>query len=154
MGLNKSKKLVKKSVKEVAPEPVEEIEELDEIEKIEEEEIEEPAPKRATKSSAKAAPKAAAKPAKPAKAAKTSAPEAVEIEDAEDEDDAGLNFDAGAVVRGIVSHREVLTSAVYQIQLRLPADIEPMYKQLSPRLKKALRDAFADLVRKAYEQTH
>lgn len=151
MGLNKSKKLVKKSVKEVAPEPVEEIEELDEIEKIEEEEIEEPAPKRATKSSAKAAPKAAAK---PAKAAKTSAPEAVEIEDAEDEDDAGLNFDAGAVVRGIVSHREVLTSAVYQIQLRLPADIEPMYKQLSPRLKKALRDAFADLVRKAYEQTH
>jgi hypothetical protein len=152
MGLNKSKKLVKKSVKEVAPEPVEEIEELDEIEEIEEEEIEEPAPKRATKSSAKAAPKAAAK---PAKAAKTSAPEAVEIEDAEDEDDdAGLNFDAGAVVRGIVSHREVLTSAVYQIQLRLPADIEPMYKQLSPRLKKALRDAFADLVRKAYEQTH
>lgn len=152
MGLNKSKKLVKKSVKEVAPEPVEEIEELDEIEEIEEEEIEEPAPKRATKSSAKAAPKAAAK---PAKAAKTSAHEVVEIEDAEDEDDdAGLNFDAGAIVRGIVSHREVLTSAVYQIQLRLPADIEPMYKQLSPRLKKALRDAFADLVRKAYEQTH
>lgn len=152
MGLNKSKKLVKKSVKEVAPEPVEEIEELDEIEKMEEEEIEEPAPKRATKSSAKAAPKAAAK---PAKTAKTSAHEVVEIEDAEDEDDdAGLNFDAGAVVRGIVSHREVLTSAVYQIQLRLPADIEPMYKQLSPRLKKALRDAFADLVRKAYEQTH
>lgn len=151
MGLNKSKKLVKKSVKEVAPEPVEEIEELDEIEEMEEEEIEEPAPKRATKSSAKAAPKAAAK---PAKTAKTSAHEVVEIEDAEDEDDAGLNFDAGAVVRGIVSHREVLTSAVYQIQLRLPADIEPMYKQLSPRLKKALRDAFADLVRKAYEQTH
>lgn len=152
MGLNKSKKLVKKSVKEVAPEPVEEIEELDKIEEMEEEEIEEPAPKCATKSSAKAAPKAAAK---PAKTAKTSAHEVVEIEDAEDEDDdAGLNFDAGAVVRGIVSHREVLTSAVYQIQLRLPADIEPMYKQLSPRLKKALRDAFADLVRKAYEQTH
>lgn len=153
MGLNKSKKLVKKSVKEVAPEPVEEIEELDEIEEIEDEEIEEPAPKRATKSSAKAAPKAAAKPAKTAKAA---ASEVVEIEDVEDEDedDAGLNFDAGAIVRGIVSHREVLTSAVYQIQLRLPADIEPMYKQLSPRLKKALRDAFADLVRKAYEQTH
>lgn len=141
MGLNKSKKLGKKSVK---PEPiVEEVEELDEVEEIEDEEeieeIEAPKPKRASRSSKKAA--------KPAPV--------IEDDDDEDEDDSDdVSFDTDSVVKGIVSDKRNLTSAVYQVQLRLPAELEPLYKALSPRLKKALRDAFGELIRKAYNQTH
>lgn len=141
MGLNKSKKLGKKSVK---PEPiVEEVEELDEVEEIEDdEEIEEaPKPKRASRSSKKAA--------KPAPVIED------EGDDDEDEDDSDdVSFDTDSVVKGIVSDKRNLTSAVYQVQLRLPAELEPLYKALSPRLKKALRDAFGELIRKAYNQTH
>ena len=81
----------------------------------------------------------------------------VDEDDAEDdvEDDAEeVTFDTDAVVNGIMTDKKSLTSAVYQVQLRLPADIEPMYKGLTPKLKKALRDAFGELIRKAYAQTH
>ena len=140
MGLNKSKKLGKKSVK---PEPiVKEVEELDEVEEIEDEEeieeIEAPKPKRASRSSKKAA--------KPAPV--------IEDDDEDEDDSDDVSFDTDSVVKGIVSDKRNLTSAVYQVQLRLPAELEPLYKALSPRLKKALRDAFGELIRKAYNQTH
>lgn len=143
MGLNKSKKLAKKSVK---PEPVveDEIEEIEEIEEVEDEdeveEIEEAPAKKSRRG------KKAAKPAP-----------VVEDDDDEDADDDSaddISFDTDSVVKGIVSDKRNLTSAVYQVQLRLPAELEPLYKALSPRLKKALRDAFGELIRKAYNQTH
>lgn len=137
MGLNKSKKLAKKSVTKVVPEPVieDEIEELDEVEEIEEE----PAPvKKASRRS-------------PKKVVPEPAPAEPVLAD-DDEDDVELDVDT--VIQGIVNERKNFTSAVYQVQLRLPAEIEPLYKSLSPRLKKALRDAFAELVRKAYKQVH
>ena len=131
MGLNKSKKLSKKSIK---PVKVEELE--DDVEELEDD-VEEPV-KKARKSMG-------------AKKAK--------VDDAGDEDDADdeeeeVTFDTDAVVNGIMTDKKSLTSAIYQVQLRLPADIEPMYKGLTPKLKKALRDAFGELVRKAYAQTH
>lgn len=134
MGLNKSKKFAKKSVKPapVVEDEIEELDEVDEIEEIEDEPVK--APKRASKrSAAKAAPV---------------------IEEDEGDDDDEIAFDTDAVVKGIVSDKQNLTSAVYQVQLRLPAELEPLYKALSPRLKKALRDAFGELIRKAYNQTH
>jgi len=133
MGLNKSKKLAKKSVK-----PVQEVEELDEIEELDEvEEVEEvPAPK-----------------AKRSKKAAKPAPVVEDDMDESDDSDDEISFDTDSVIKGIVSDKQNLTSAVYQVQLRLPAEIEPMYKAIPPRLKKALRDAFAELVRKAYNQT-
>lgn len=136
MGLNKSKKLAKKSVKPapVVEEVEDEIEELDdEVEEIEEEPV---------------------KPAKRSKAAKRPAPVVEEADDDADDGDEELSFDTDSVIKGIVSDRQNLTSAVYQVQLRLPAELEPLYKALSPRLKKALRDAFGELIRKAYKQTH
>ena len=146
MGLNKSKKLAKKSVKPAPVVDEDEIEELDEVEEIEEEEEEVPVKK-------------SKRGAKSSKAAK---PALVEDEDDnadddsdDDSDDADdVSFDTESVIKGIVSDKRNLTSAVYQVQLRLPAEIEPVYKALSPRLKKALRDAFAELVKKAYDQTH
>lgn len=142
MGLNKSKKLAKKFVK---PEPVveDEIEEIEEVEdKDEVEEIEEVPAKKSRRG------RKAAKPA----------PVVEDDDDADDEDaddDADdISFDTDSVVKGIVSDKRNLTSAVYQVQLRLPAELEPLYKALSPRLKKALRDAFGELIRKAYNQTH
>lgn len=142
MGLNKSKKLAKKSVK---PEPVveDEIEEIEEVEDEDEvEEIEEVQAKKSRRG------RKAAKPA----------PVVEDDDDADDEDaddDADdISFDTDSVVKGIVSDKHNLTSAVYQVQLRLPAELEPLYKALSPRLKKALRDAFGELIRKAYNQTH
>ena len=138
MGLNKSKKLAKKSVTKVVPEPVieDEIEELDEVEEIEEE----PAPvKKASRRS-------------PKKVVPETAPAEPVLADDDDEDEVELDVDT--VIQGIVNERKNFTSAVYQVQLRLPAEIEPLYKSLSPRLKKALRDAFAELVRKAYKQVH
>ena len=141
MGLNKSKKLSKKSVK---PEPVieDEIEEIEEVEDEDEiEEIEE-APVKKSRRGRKAA--------KPAPVEDDDADD----EDADDEDADDISFDTDAVVKGIVSDKRNLTSAVYQVQLRLPAELEPLYKALSPRLKKALRDAFGELIRKAYNQTH
>lgn len=135
MGLNKSKKIAKKSVKPDEPVLEEEIKEVEEVEEVETEQeavVEEPAPaKRARKSKKDAAP---------------------EAED--DEADVDISFDTDTIVNGICDDKRNLTTAVYQVQLRLPADIEPMYKSISPRLKRALRDAFAELVRKAYAQTH
>ena len=139
MGLNKSKKLAKKSVKP-APVVEDEIEELDEVEELDEEVEEVPVKK--SKRSAKS---------------KKAAEAAPVVEDEEDEDEAaddGINFDTDSVVNGIIADKRNLTSAVYQVQLRLPAELEPLYKALSPRLKKALRDAFGELIRKAYAQTH
>lgn len=141
MGLNKSKKLAKKSVK---PEPVveDEIEEIEEVEDEDEvEEIEEVPAKKSRRG------KKAAKPA----------PVVEDDDDADedaDDDADDISFDTDSVVKGIVSDKRNLTSAVYQVQLRLPAELEPLYKALSPRLKKALRDAFGELIRKAYNQTH
>ena len=136
MGLNKSKKLSKKSIKPVKVEELEDdVEELeDDVEELEDD-VEEPV-KKARKSMG----------AKKSKA---------DDEDDEDEDeDEEVSFDTDAVVNGIMTDKKSLTSAVYQVQLRLPADIEPMYKGLTPKLKKALRDAFGELIRKAYAQTH
>lgn len=145
MGLNKSKKLAKKSVKP-APVVEEEIEELDEVEEIEDEdeEVEEVVPVKKSKRGVKSG--RAAKPA----------PVVDDDDDDDDDDDSDddISFDTDSVVKGIVSDKRNLTSAVYQVQLRLPAELEPLYKALSPRLKKALRDAFGELIRKAYNQTH
>lgn len=155
MGLNKSKKLSKKSIKPVKVEPVEveeleddvedDVEELeDDVEELEddveelEDDVEEPV-KKARKSMG-------------AKKAKVDEDDAdANEEEGEDEE---VTFDTDAVVNGIMTDKKSLTSAVYQVQLRLPADIEPMYKGLTPKLKKALRDAFGELIRKAYAQTH
>ena len=142
MGLNKSKKLSKKSIKPVKVEELEDdVEELeDDVEELEddveelEDDVEEPV-KKARKSMG----------AKKSKA---------DDEDDEDDEDEEVSFDTDAVVNGIMTDKKSLTSAVYQVQLRLPADIEPMYKGLTPKLKKALRDAFGELIRKAYAQTH
>ena len=149
MGLNKSKKLSKKSIKPVKVEEFEDdVEELeddveDDVEELEddveelEDDVEEPV-KKARKSMG---------------AKKSKADDAED--DAEDEgDEEEVTFDTDAVVNGIMTDKKSLTSAVYQVQLRLPADIEPMYKGLTPKLKKALRDAFGELIRKAYAQTH
>lgn len=127
MGLNKSKKLAKKSVKPAEPVLEDEIEEVEEVE-----EVEAPKPdKRSAKSKKE-----------------------TEVPNDENEDDVDVTFDTDTIVNGICEDKRNLTTAVYQVQLRLPADIEPMYKSISPRLKRALRDAFAELVRKAYAQTH
>ena len=141
MGLNKSKKLSKKSIKPVKVEELEDdveedVEELeDDVEELEDD-VEEPV-KKARKSMG-------------AKKAK------VDEDDADEEggEEEEVTFDTDAVVNGIMTDKKSLTSAVYQVQLRLPADIEPMYKGLTPKLKKALRDAFGELIRKAYAQTH
>lgn len=141
MGFNKSKKFVKVSAKPAKPvvEEIEEIEELDEVEESEDEVVEEVKPaKKSARKSKKAEPII----------------EDVEEEDEDSDDTDDVSFDTDAVIKGIVSDKQNLTSAVYQVQLRLPAEIEPLYKGLSPRLKKALRDAFAELVKKAYKQTH
>lgn len=134
MGLNKSKKIAKKSVKPAEPVLEEEIEEVDEVEEIEEPAVvEEP---------------------KPAKRSRKSKKEDAPAAPADDGDEIDIPFDTDAIVNGICDDKRNLMTAVYQVQLRLPADIEPMYKSISPRLKRALRDAFAELVRKAYAQTH
>lgn len=138
MGLNKSKKLAKKSVKP-APVVEDEIEELDEVEELDEiEEVKEVPAKKAKRSE------------KPKKVAEP----VVEEEDEDEASDDGIELDTDSIVNGIMSDKRNLTSAVYQVQLRLPAELEPLYKALSPRLKKALRDAFGELIRKAYDQTH
>ena len=142
MGLNKSKKLYKKSIKPVKVEELEDdVEELeDDVEEIEED-VEEPV-KKARKSMG---------------AKKSKADDAEDDVDGDEDDvdgDEEVTFDTDAVVNGIMTDKKSLTSAVYQVQLRLPADIEPMYKGLTPKLKKALRDAFGELIRKAYAQTH
>ena len=148
MGLNKSKKLSKKSIKPVKIEELEDdVEELeddaeDDVEELEddveelEDDVEEPV-KKARKSMG---------------AKKSKADDAED--DADGDEDEEVAFDTDAVVNGIMTDKKSLTSAVYQVQLRLPADIEPMYKGLTPKLKKALRDAFGELIRKAYAQTH
>lgn len=135
MGLNKSKKIAKKSVKPAEPVLEEEIEEVDEVDEVEEV-VEEPKPAKRSR-----------------KSKKEDAPVAAPAEDSA-EDEIDVPFDTDAIVNGICDDKRNLTTAVYQVQLRLPADIEPMYKSISPRLKRALRDAFAELVRKAYAQTH
>ena len=140
MALNKSKKFAKskKPAPAPVPEPVEELEELDEEldeevdedeELDEEEEVEEVKPVKKSKKAAR-----------------------VETDDEDDEET--ISFDTDSVVNGIVTDKQNLTSSVYQVQLRLPSDIEPMYKGLTPRVKKALRDAFAELVRKTYDKLH
>ena len=137
MALNKSKKLAKskKPIPAPVPEPVEEIEELDEeldeeIDEVDEdEEVEE---------------------VKPVKKSK----KATIVKTDDDDDEETISFDTDSVVNGIVTDTQNLTSSVYQVQLRLPSDIEPMYKGLTPRVKKALRDAFAELVRKTYDKLH
>ena len=146
MGLNKSKKLSKKSIKPTKVEELEDdVEELeddveDDVEELEDdvEELEDDV-------------KGPVKKARKSMGAKKS--KADDDADEDDEDDE-VTFDTDAVVNGIMTDKKSLTSAVYQVQLRLPADIEPMYKGLTPKLKKALRDAFGELIRKAYAQTH
>ena len=148
MGLNKSKKLSKKSIKPVKVEELDEddVEELeDDVEELEddveelEDDVEEPV-KKARKSMG-------------AKKSKVDDEDDADEDEDEDEDEE-VTFDTDAVVNGIMTDKKSLTSAVYQVQLRLPADIEPMYKGLTPKLKKALRDAFGELIRKAYAKTH
>ena len=141
MALNKSKKIAKSKKPSPAPvpEPVEEIEKLDEEldeELDEDEEVEE------------------VKPVKKSKKSKKAARVETDDEDDEEDDEEAISFDTDSVVNGIVTEKQNLTSSVYQVQLRLPSDIEPMYKGLTPRVKKALRDAFAELVRKTYDKLH
>lgn len=138
MALNKSKKFAKskKPAPAPVPEPVEELdEEIEELDEEVDEEIEEVKPVKKSKKVAR-----------------------VETDDDDDDDDGDdeetISFDTDSVVNGIVTDKRNLTSSVYQVQLRLPSDIEPMYKGLTPRVKKALRDAFAELVRKTYDKLH
>lgn len=149
MGLNKSKKLAKKSVKP-APVVEEEIEEQDEVEEIEDEDMDEDEVEEIEEVPVKKSKRGA----KSSKAAKPAPVEDDDDDSDDDSDDDDISFDTDSVVKGIVSDKRNLTSAVYQVQLRLPAELEPLYKALSPRLKKALRDAFGELIRKAYNQTH
>lgn len=149
MGLNKSKKLAKKSVKP-APVVEEEIEDLDEVEEIEDEDTDEDEAEEIEEVPVKKSKRGA----KSSKAAKPAPVEDDDDDSDDDSDDDDISFDTDSVVKGIVSDKRNLTSAVYQVQLRLPAELEPLYKALSPRLKKALRDAFGELIRKAYNQTH
>lgn len=154
MGLNKSKKLSKKSIK-----PTKVVEELDDVEELEDdvEELEDDVEE--LEDDVEELEDDVEEPVK--KARKSMGAKKAKVYDAEDdaEDDAEgdaeeVSFDTDAVVNGILCDKKSLTSAVYQVQLRLPADIEPMYKGLTPKLKKALRDAFGELIRKAYAQTH
>ena len=150
MGLNKSKKLSKKSIK-----PAKVVEELDDVEELEDdvEELEDDVEE--LEDDVEELEDDVEEPVK--KARKSMGVKKSEVDDAEDEDDdedEEVSFDTDAVVNGIMTDKKSLTSAVYQVQLRLPADIEPMYKGLTPKLKKALRDAFGELIRKAYAQTH
>ena len=138
MALNKSKKFAKskKPIPAPVPEPVEEIEEIEEIEELDEELDEEEDEE--------------VEDVKPVKKSK----KAARVETDDDDDEETISFDTDSVVNGIVTDKQNLTSSVYQVQLRLPSDIEPMYKGLTPRVKKALRDAFAELVRKTYDKLH
>ena len=149
MGLNKSKKLSKKSIK-----PTKVVEELDDVEELEDdvEELEDDVEE--LEDDVEELEDDVEEPVK--KARKSMGEKKAKVDDAEDEDDEDeeITFDTDAVVNGIMTDKKSLTSAVYQVQLRLPADIEPMYKGLTPKLKKALRDAFGELIRKAYAQTH
>lgn len=152
MGLNKSKKLSKKSIK-----PAKVVEELDDVEELEDdvEELEDDVEE--LEDDVEELEDDVEEPVK--KARKSMGAKKAKVDDADDEDDADaedeeVTFDTDAVVNGIMTDKKSLTSAVYQVQLRLPADIEPMYKGLTPKLKKALRDAFGELIRKAYAQTH
>ena len=149
MGLNKSKKLSKKSIK---PVKVEELE--DDVEELEDdaEELEDDAEE--LEDDVEELEDDVEEPVK--KARKSMGAKKSKVDDAEDDadEDEEVTFDTDAVVNGIMTDKKSLTSAVYQVQLRLPADIEPMYKGLTPKLKKALRDAFGELIRKAYAQTH
>lgn len=144
MALNKSKKFTKSKKPAPAPvqEPVEELEELDEEldEEVDEDEDEDEELDEEEE----------VKEVKPVKKSKKVA--RVETDDEDDEET--ISFDTDSVVNGIVTDKQNLTSSVYQVQLRLPSDIEPMYKGLTPRVKKALRDAFAELVRKTYDKLH
>lgn len=36
----------------------------------------------------------------------------------------------------------------YRVTLKVPEDVETTYNSLSPKFKKAIRDAFCDLIRK------
>ena len=158
MGLNKSKKLSKKSIKPVKVEELEDdVEELeDDVEELEDdvEELEDDVEE--LEDDVEELEDDAEEPVK--KARKSMGAKKSKADDAEDDvEDLGdeeVTFDTDAVVNGIMTDKKSLTSAVYQVQLRLPADIEPMYKGLTPKLKKALRDAFGELIRKAYAQTH
>lgn len=141
MALNKSKKIAKskKPIPAPVPEPVEEIEELDEEldEEVDEDEEEDEEDEEVEE-------------VKPVKKSK----KATRVKTDDDDDEETISFDTDSVVNGIVTDKQNLTSSVYQVQLRLPSDIEPMYKGLTPRVKKALRDAFAELVRKTYDKLH
>lgn len=145
MGLNKSKRLSKKSIK-----PTKDVEELeDDVEELDEDDVEE------LEDDVEELEDDVEEPVK--KARKSMGAKKSKVDDAEDDaddEDEEVTFDTDAVVNGIMTDKKSLTSAVYQVQLRLPADIEPMYKGLTPKLKKALRDAFGELIRKAYAQTH
>ena len=156
MGLNKSKKLSKKSIKPVKVEELEDdVEELeDDVEELEDdvEELEDDVEE--IEDDVEELEDDVEEPVK--KARKSMGAKKSKADDAEDDVDGDeeVTFDTDAVVNGIMTDKKSLTSAVYQVQLRLPADIEPMYKGLTPKLKKALRDAFGELIRKAYAQTH
>ena len=156
MGLNKSKKLSKKSIKPVKVEELEDdVEELeDDAEELEDdaEELEDDVEE--LEDDVEELEDDVEEPVK--KARKSMGAKKSKVDDAEDDadEDEEVTFDTDAVVNGIMTDKKSLTSAVYQVQLRLPADIEPMYKGLTPKLKKALRDAFGELIRKAYAQTH
>ena len=150
MGLNKSKKLSKKSIK-----PAKVVEELDDVEELEDdvEELEDDVEE--LEDDVEELEDDVEEPVKKARKSMGSKKSKVDEDEDEDEDeDDEVTFDTDAVVNGIMTDKKSLTSAVYQVQLRLPADIEPMYKGLTPKLKKALRDAFGELIRKAYAQTH
>ena len=160
MGLNKSKKLYKKSIKPTKVEELEDdVEELeDDVEELEDdvEELEDDAEDdvEELEDDVEELEDDVEEPVK--KARKSMGAKKAKVDDAVDDadEDEEVTFDTDAVVNGIMTDKKSLTSAVYQVQLRLPADIEPMYKGLTPKLKKALRDAFGELIRKAYAQTH
>ena len=78
----------------------------------------------------------------------------MEVEEAETEEDTsediGVDLDVDKIADGICSNMGTRGTAVYQIQVRMPAEMEPIYKALSPKVRKALRDAFVSMVEKTY----
>lgn len=66
----------------------------------------------------------------------------------------GACIDTDAIVSELMSDRRKFVSrAVYPVQLRLPADVEPLYKALAPEIKRSLRNAYIELIRYAYAHT-
>lgn len=79
---------------------------------------------------------------------KPKAEEEIETDSDIEIEDEVVDFDVNSEASRIMEEASK-TSASYQIQIRVPAEIEPIYKSLSPKVRKALKNAFVQLINKA-----